>query len=163
LILSQPVTVLGRSDHLQLPFLGPLNKDIESEHVRIVRLTNGAYAVEDNHSKLGTRLNNQPLAGQVVLQDGDVIKFGANFVRFNERHGKARGEMPDIQAGPVQQVVTAPPPPPTPKTNPPPKTTPPASPQKSPTPPVSRPASPPLPPASIKITPPPPPPRPRDK
>jgi hypothetical protein len=155
LILSTPVTVLGRSDHLQLPFLGPLNKDIESEHVRIVRLANGAYAVEDNHSKLGTRLNNQPLASQVVLKDGDVIKFGANFVRFNERHGKARGETPDIPTGPVQQVVTAPPPPPAPKTNPPPKPTP-------ANPPVSRPAAPPIPPASIKITPPPPP-RPKDK
>ena len=40
-------------------------------------------------SRLGTRLNNQPVQGPTPLKDGDVIKFGTNFVRFNERHKRA--------------------------------------------------------------------------
>ena len=118
LILSQPTTALGRADHLPLPFLGPMNKDVEAEHVKITRLANGSYVVEDNHTRLGTRLNNQPLSGQVVLKNGDVIKFGTNFVRFNERQHKSAGE---TSAGTVSasQVSIAPPPPPTVRKRPP--------------------------------------------
>jgi hypothetical protein len=109
LILSQPTTMLGRGDHLSLPFIGPMNRDLESEHVKIARQANGSYLVEDNHSKLGTRLNNQPLLHPAVLKDGDVIKFGGNFVRFNQRQHKGEGEPP--AAAPAFQVRSAPPPP----------------------------------------------------
>jgi hypothetical protein len=112
LILSQPVTCLGRGDHLALPFMGPMNAELESEHVRIVRQAGGAYVVEDNHSRLGTRLNNQALGAPAELKDGDVIKFGTNFVRFNERQHR-KGQGPAVQAGGFQgQVRAAPPPPP---------------------------------------------------
>jgi hypothetical protein len=112
LILSQPVTCMGRGDHLSLPFLGPMNAELESEHVRIARQSDGSYLAEDNHSRLGTRLNNQALTSPAVLKDGDVIKFGTNFVRFNERQ-RRKGEAPAIQAGGFQgQVRAAPPPPP---------------------------------------------------
>ncbi|HVW35776.1 MAG TPA: FHA domain-containing protein [Pirellulales bacterium] len=110
LILSQQVTMLGRGDHLPLPFLGPTNRDLESEHVKIMRQAGGAFVVEDNHSRLGVRLNNQPLMHPTTLKDGDVIKFGGNFVRFNERKRK-QGEEP-ISAAPAFQVRAAPPPPP---------------------------------------------------
>ena len=85
LILSQRVTFLGRGDHLPLPFLGPMNKDVESEHLKITRQPNGQFVLEDNHSRLGTRLNSRPIQGPTPLADGNVIKFGTNFVRFNER------------------------------------------------------------------------------
>ncbi|HVA45847.1 MAG TPA: FHA domain-containing protein [Pirellulales bacterium] len=109
-ILSRPVNFLGRGDHLPLPFLGPMNAGLESEHVRIARQPNGTFVVEDNHSQLGTRLNNQPLTGATPLKDGDVIKFGTNFVRFNERHRK-QGQEPLTTAF-QGQVKAAPPPPP---------------------------------------------------
>ena len=109
LILSQSTTMLGRGDHLLLPFIGPANRDLESEHVKIARQANGSYLVEDNHSKLGTRLNNQPLLHPAVLKDGDVIKFGGNFVRFNQR--QHRGEEVPPAAAPAFQVRSAPPPP----------------------------------------------------
>lgn len=109
LILSRPVTALGRGDHLQLAFLGPMNAELESEHVRIVRQSNGSYVVEDNHSKLGTRLNNQPLTHATPLHNGDVIKFGTNFVRFNERK-RQKGDEP-VTPGFQGQVRAAPPPP----------------------------------------------------
>jgi hypothetical protein len=110
LILSRSVTALGRGDHLSLPFLGPMNATIESEHVRIVRQANGSFAVEDNRTKSGTRLNNQPLTQPATLNDGDVIKFGTNFVRFNERRRK-HGQEPLTPAF-QGQVRAAPPPPP---------------------------------------------------
>ena len=109
LILSRPVTALGRGDHLQLAFLGPMNAELESEHVRIVRQPNGSYVVEDNHSKLGTRLNNQSLTHATPLHNGDVIKFGTNFVRFNERQ-RQKGDEP-VTPGFQGQVRAAPPPP----------------------------------------------------
>ena len=110
LILSRQVTALGRGDHLPLPFIGPMNAGIETEHVLIVRQASGSFVVEDNHSKTGTRLNNQPLLQPAVLNDGDVIKFGTNFVRFNERHRK-KGQEPLTTAF-QGQVRGAPPPPP---------------------------------------------------
>ena len=119
LILSQPLTALGRADNLPMPFLGPMNKDLEAEHVKIARRADGSYVVEDNHTRLGTRLNNQPLAGPAVLKNGDVIKFGANFVRFNERQRRSAAEAPAAASVPAAQVATAPPPPPTARKQPP--------------------------------------------
>lgn len=110
LILSQPAVMLGRGDHLSLPFIGPMNRELESEHVKLTRQADGAYVAEDNHTRLGTRLNNQPLLQPTVLKDGDVIKFGSNFVRFNERR-RRRGEEP-MTAAPTFHVKPAPPPPP---------------------------------------------------
>ena len=88
-----------------------MNKDVEAEHVKITRRANGSYVVEDNHTRLGTRLNNQPLQGQAVLKNGDVIKFGTNFVRFNERQRRSAEEAPVVKTAPAG-VATAPPPPP---------------------------------------------------
>ena len=85
LIISQPETILGRSDRHALPFLGEHNRDVEPDHLRIVRESDGHFAVEDNRTKLGTRVNGKPLQGKWRLSDGDVIQFGRNFVRFSER------------------------------------------------------------------------------
>jgi len=109
LILSQQVTVLGKAEHLPLPFLGPMNKDLEPEHLKIMRQPSGSFVMEDNHSRLGTRLNNKPAQGQIALKDGDVIKFGTNFVRFNERHRKSGAEAPAVQVKAPAPVRGAPP------------------------------------------------------
>jgi hypothetical protein len=111
--LTLPVTILGRGDHLPLPFLGPTNKDLEAEHLMIRRMPDGSYCLEDNHSKLGTRLNSQPLSGLMPLQDGDVIRLGTNLVRFNERRHRS-GETPPIMASLPSQQPSPPPPPPPP-------------------------------------------------
>jgi hypothetical protein len=108
LILGQRVTILGQAEHLALPFRGPLNKELEPEHVRITRQPNGVFVVEDNHTKLGTRLNNQPLQHPTPLKNGDVIKFGTNFVRFNERASKDGSPIAAVMQPPG--VATAAPP-----------------------------------------------------
>ncbi|HVC94537.1 MAG TPA: FHA domain-containing protein [Pirellulales bacterium] len=164
LILSQPVTCLGRGDHLPLPFLGPMNAELESEHTRISRQADGSYVVEDNHSRLGTRLNSQTLSAPTALKDGDVIKLATNFVRFNERQRRT-GDAPAIQPGGFQgQVRAAPPPPQRTATPAKPVATPGKSSASPPTPSkpaaaAAKPPAPPGPPRSGGIQPPPPPPR----
>ena len=112
LILGQTVTMLGRGDHLALPFLGYSGKDLESEHLRIVRQPDGVYQVEDNHSRLGTRLNGQVIQGPTPLTDGDLIKLGTNIVRFNHRH-RSRVRLGGEGASAASDVANrAPPPPP---------------------------------------------------
>ncbi len=91
LILSQPATVLGRGDHLPLPFIGHSAQDIDAEHVRISRDDSGEYAIEDLGSRLGTLLNGAPIHGVVRLKDGDLIRLGGNIVRFSQR-GTAVGQ-----------------------------------------------------------------------
>lgn len=112
LILGQTITALGRGDHLALPFLGYSGKDLESEHLRIVRQPDGTYQVEDNHSRLGTRVNGQVIQAPTPLADGDLIKLGTNIVRFNHRH---RGRVQAAPEGghPAAKIASlAPPPPP---------------------------------------------------
>lgn len=106
--LTQGVTVLGRSDRLPLPFLGPMNKDLEQEHLKIIRCSDGNYVLEDNHSRQGTRLNSQPVQGRMPLKDGDVIRLGTNLVRFNQRRRKAGQAGAPAWGQPLPQV---PPPP----------------------------------------------------
>jgi hypothetical protein len=111
LIVTQPVTVLGRADHLALPLLGLMNKDLEPEHSRICRQPDGAFAIEDNHSRLGTRLNGQVIQGARPLKDGDLIKLGSNLIRFNVR-SRASGTAVPIASPGMTGAVPQPPPPP---------------------------------------------------
>jgi hypothetical protein len=113
LILAQDVTMLGRGDHLPLPFLGHGDRELESEHLRVARRPDGRFVLEDNHSRIGTQLNSRPVTAAVVLNDGDVIKLGTNIVRFNQRARGARGgdqPRPDAALAGSGRL-TAPPPP----------------------------------------------------
>ncbi|MCP4591476.1 MAG: FHA domain-containing protein, partial [bacterium] len=87
LILDQLVTTLGRGDHLPLPLLGPTSRELESEHAKITRRSDGAFVVEDSSTRLGTLLNGERLLGPVVLADGDLLRLGGNILRFNDRGG----------------------------------------------------------------------------
>jgi pSer/pThr/pTyr-binding forkhead associated (FHA) protein len=117
-ILSQPVTSLGRADHLPLAFIGPMNQNLEPVHCRIIRQADGQYAVEDNQSHVGLSVNHTTVLGTRRLRDGDVIKIGTNFVRFNERRrsvGQSSAtEQTQQSAVPTSKAAKAPPPPPPP-------------------------------------------------
>src|SRR5262245_2812750 len=67
LILSQSITVLGKSEKLPLPFFGAPSKNVEHEHARIVLQKDGSYVLEDIHSKIGTILNKKVIDGPTVL------------------------------------------------------------------------------------------------
>ena len=114
LILSQTVTVLGRGDHLPLPFLGYAGRDLESEHLRVSRYPDGQYVIEDNGSRIGTSVNGQQIMGPVPLTSGDLIKLGSNIVRFEHRErASERGDIPvgRPSAGDMGRISTPPPPP----------------------------------------------------
>ena len=108
LILTQPVTMLGRGDHLPLPFLGYSARDLENEHLRISRRDDGRFVLEDNHSRSGTLVNSKAVTGPVVLDDDDLIKLGGNIVRFNQRGHLSSQKAP----APKAASVSIPPPPP---------------------------------------------------
>jgi pSer/pThr/pTyr-binding forkhead associated (FHA) protein len=127
IILSDPVTVLGRGDHLRLPFMGVANADLESEHLKILRQPGGAFTLEDNHSKLGVSVRSpgsdsyEAVRQPRTLRDGDVIRLGSNLVRFSQRKRKAEDPLPLSQgaggvATPSPATPGAPPPPPPPPT-----------------------------------------------
>jgi hypothetical protein len=88
LILSQPVTALGRGETLPLPFFGAPSKHVEPEHARISR-KDGQYVIEDNHTRIGTIVNKKVIDGPVILEDGDVIRLGNNVIRFHEKPRRA--------------------------------------------------------------------------
>jgi hypothetical protein len=110
LILDQVVTVLGRGDHLPLPLLGPTSRDLESEHAKITRRSDGAFVVEDRNTRIGTLLNGQRLLGPVVLTDGDLLRLGGNIVRFNDRGISTPAPTADAPAPPSPTPGVSPPP-----------------------------------------------------
>jgi hypothetical protein len=134
LILSKDTTILGRAEHLALPFLGHADSELEPEHARITRQPNGQYLIEDNRTQIGTLVNSQPIHGPIVLRDGDLVKLGTNIVRFNHRHRRGqRGDSTPGQARPGAGLPISPPPPPPvgyprpPESQPVPQSAPPAS------------------------------------
>jgi hypothetical protein len=159
LILSQPVTVLGRGDHLPLPLLGYSGRDLEAEHARITRNPDGSFTIEDNLSRLGTRLNGHLIQGAVALADGDLIKLGTNIIRFNVRHGVVGGVAAAAPGQPAGGRPVVPPPPPPPVLLPTTPTPPalPGGPPRQPPAPQAPPRQAPPPNASPRIPPPPPP------
>src|SRR5262249_14762410 len=54
----------------------------------------GSYLLEDNKTRTGTRLNTQPVQGRAPLRDGDMIRLGCNYVRFNERQRRSEAASP---------------------------------------------------------------------
>ena len=119
LILSRPVTTLGRADHLPLPFLGTMNAELSPEQVRIARQPDGRFFIEDIGSTQRSWLNQVPIQQPVGLGDNDVIKVGRNLIRFNERRAAHPGQSTADMANPRQAnapppPVPVPPPPPAP-------------------------------------------------
>jgi len=96
LILSKDVTVLGRAEHLALPFLGHADSELEPEPARLARHPNGQYVLEDNRTRIGTLVHSLPIHGPVALRDGDLVKLGTNIVRFNHRHRGHRSQVPPV-------------------------------------------------------------------
>jgi hypothetical protein len=112
LILGQTATMLGRGDHLPLPLLGVAGRDIEAEHARITRTPDGRFAIEDNHSRIGTLLNGKPIHDAAALADGDLIRLGSNILRFSLRSGRGeRAVAPPAGAKPPSAMPLPPPPP----------------------------------------------------
>jgi hypothetical protein len=89
LILSQDRITLGAGEWVDLPFMGTFSKGLETEHLYLIRQSNGSWLVEDNNSLTGVFVNGSRIQGQIRLQNGDRIKLGSNIVEFNESSNKA--------------------------------------------------------------------------
>jgi hypothetical protein len=114
LILTSSVTYLGRGDHLALPFVGYSGRDLESEHAKIVRRSDGQYVCEDTGTRIGTKVNHQAIRSPVLLQDGDLIRLGPNIIRFSHRQRDAsREDVPihGVGQAPFSSGMRTPPPP----------------------------------------------------
>src|SRR5207253_1076478 len=81
LILARPVTTLGRAENANLPFFGPTARDVERQHLTIVRQPNGQFLLTELGTKAGAKVNGEPVVGTRVLRDGDHIRLGGNAVR----------------------------------------------------------------------------------
>ncbi len=114
LILSKDMTMLGRAEHLALPFLGHADAELDPEHARILRQPNGQYLLEDQGTRIGTLVNSQPIHGPVALRDNDLIKLGTNIVRFNHRRRETHSGPAVVASGEVgkRSPISRPPPPP---------------------------------------------------
>ncbi len=99
LILSDAESVLGCAEYASLPFVGRGDNEVAQVHARVIRQPDGRFALEDNQTAHGTRVNNVRVNGQVLLNDGDVIRLGRNSIRFSERHH--RGGEAEPAAAPV--------------------------------------------------------------
>jgi pSer/pThr/pTyr-binding forkhead associated (FHA) protein len=130
LILSDAQTVLGRAEYAALPFIARGDNEVEMEHARIVRQPDGRFAVEDNQTRHGTRVNNMRIDGRTILNDGDVIRLGMNTIQFSERHHRSNEVAVTVRAAPPRPPIptaapmatAAPPRPPTPAAAPAPRT-----------------------------------------
>ncbi len=103
MILGQDPISMGTSEKASLIFIAYGAKGVEPIHLKITKLQDGSYALEDNQSRTGTLLNGQPMRGTAALSDGDAIQFGVNVVRFNERvkRGDADKLPPPVVTQPV--------------------------------------------------------------
>lgn len=73
-----PITTLGRSATNSII----VNDDFaSSEHARIV-LKDGQWWLEDRNSRNGTLLNEEPILGNTILADGDIIGIGSYTYKF---------------------------------------------------------------------------------
>src|SRR5262249_38111491 len=84
-------------------------KGVEPLHLCVQRQDDGTYWLMDNGSRTGTFVNEVQVREAVLLKDGDVLRLGANKVRFNERVRQAGSRQsrppvsPSLQARPVPQ------------------------------------------------------------
>jgi hypothetical protein len=124
LILSDVSAAMGRAGHVALAFPGSGDDGLEPVHAIVTRQPDGRFALEDHHTRVGTSINDAPVSGRHVLNDGDTIQIGANTVRFNDRTRRpkpvaapvvtvtpptrdARAPVPPARPVPAEPVVPA--------------------------------------------------------
>ena len=74
---DQRVIALGRHLQSDLRFDPNEDLDVSAKHAEIVRDSSGTYRIRDVASTNGTFLNGHRIAGEEILNDGDVIWLGA--------------------------------------------------------------------------------------
>ncbi|WP_261566619.1 FHA domain-containing protein [Frankia gtarii] len=79
--LRTEITTVGRGPGVDVPLA---DSSVSRLHAEIVRRGPYLYVWDQGLSRNGTRVNGQPV-GRRILNDGDVIRFGAAGVRVQDR------------------------------------------------------------------------------
>lgn len=104
--LSSRTVMLGRAAGAALRFNARDDTEIEREHVRIARQPDGRFALEDMHTRHGTRINQRRVLDRMILNDGDMIRIGGHSIRFDSRKRRPTvGEKPDRPLASPEPVV----------------------------------------------------------
>ena len=80
-VIDKPVTVLGRSELVDLPVFG--DPDVAQRHATVSRQGNRLY-IEDLGSYSGTRVNDKPVSKE-MLRDRDLIMIGKTRFLFRDK------------------------------------------------------------------------------
>lgn len=93
LVIDQDELFIGRRPTSHLVLADP---HVSQTHARI-RRSSGAILIEDLGSTNGTFVNNEPIVGPMALRHGDIVRFGAVDVRFEDRASQMmQGESTEI-------------------------------------------------------------------
>ncbi|MFL5319543.1 MAG: adenylate/guanylate cyclase domain-containing protein [Myxococcaceae bacterium] len=98
--LPDGVTTLGRAEENDIVLSGDL---VSRRHARF-HAKGDDLQVEDLGSRNGSKLNGQPLTGQVVVKPGDIVSVGENSLAIRQpaQVENAATEMVDVGAGGVR-------------------------------------------------------------
>ena len=93
LIITSDTTILGKGDHLPLPFFGPSSRTVAVEHASIIRnKSSSSYEIQQLAPNNEVLVNHNRIVGSVILQDHDVIKIGGNMICFRVAANTGSGE-----------------------------------------------------------------------
>ena len=82
---------LGRADDCDICISDPT---ISGHHCSLIRMENGKYAVQDNGSTNGTKVNQQPAESGVTipLNNSDILQVGGVEILFEDIDGERIGD-----------------------------------------------------------------------
>lgn len=95
-VIDSPQTMIGRDERAHVPLFG--DPAVAPFHAMIAK-QGGQYFLADSGSPSGTRINNQPIQGQVPLFHGAVIGIGHFNLEFLMKHGQAPVRGPEAYIG----------------------------------------------------------------
>lgn len=98
-ILSKPVTAIGRDDRDDVLLWG--DAAMATRHAHIERTPHG-YHIQPLSAEAATWVNQKPISGPTLLQDGDELTLGATRLSFH-----THGSPPEL-AKPVARIVPSP-------------------------------------------------------
>ncbi len=81
--LEKPASLLGRAEHADIALFRDMK--IEKQHATICRVNEQYLLVNNGAPAEQTRVNDQPIAASIALQDGDRIQLGNVVMRFQLR------------------------------------------------------------------------------
>jgi len=103
-ILSKPLTILGRDERADIPLFG--DRTLAPQHAAI-KMEGGRHYLLDGGARPASMVNGQPVQGQQLLRDGDMIQLGQVRILFREKATASRVARPAPDAARSPQVPGA--------------------------------------------------------